>query len=246
LAGILTALMAFLWRRYAGQLGVRPVDIAIDPASRIIDAIASLLLLLGVFGPLLLIGTWLTLLGSSRLNRGLGAWLLEHRILAWLTLAVGWLAIAWVVALGPDYFLVVVVGPLMAVAIIARAADLDREVPPVLRIQASPTHVLVAAVAVLLLFLGAAAAETFLVGPALGRGGEGGFIVPRIIGFSAQPVAALDVDSGDTRQLLYLGGNADLYVLVDPCNDNEVEFVSVSSHRIEVIDEVTCAAPDQP
>jgi hypothetical protein len=29
-------------------------------------------------------------------------------------------------------------------------------------------------------------------------------------------------------------------VLVDPCNDDEVEFVSVSSRRLVVIDEITC------
>ena len=66
----------------------------------------------------------------------------------------------------------------------------------------------------------------------------------RLIGFRAQPVLHTDV-GGDsaTRELLYLGGNADLYVFVDPCNDNEVWFVSVGSSRLENIDEVTCSAP---
>jgi hypothetical protein len=41
--------------------------------------------------------------------------------------------------------------------------------------------------------------------------------------------------------VLYLGGNADLYVLVYPCDDDEVEYVSVGSTRLVVIDEVTCA-----
>jgi DNA-binding NarL/FixJ family response regulator len=40
---------------------------------------------------------------------------------------------------------------------------------------------------------------------------------------------------------LYLGGNADLYVLVDPCDEDTVEFVSVGSTRLVVIDEVVCA-----
>ena len=42
------------------------------------------------------------------------------------------------------------------------------------------------------------------------------------------------------REVLYLGGNADLYVLVDPCNDDAVEMMSVGSSRIDIIDEVTC------
>ena len=37
-----------------------------------------------------------------------------------------------------------------------------------------------------------------------------------------------------------LGGNADLYVLVYPCDNDAVEYVSVGAHRLEVIDEVTC------
>ena len=55
---------------------------------------------------------------------------------------------------------------------------------------------------------------------------------------------AFDVDSGsEAREVLYLGGNADLYVLVDPCNDDSVELVSVGSTRLVVIDEITCSEP---
>jgi hypothetical protein len=35
-------------------------------------------------------------------------------------------------------------------------------------------------------------------------------------------------------------------VLVDPCDDNNVEYVSVGRHRLEVIDEVICDAGDGP
>jgi len=66
----------------------------------------------------------------------------------------------------------------------------------------------------------------------------------RLIGFRAQPVLHTDVGGdGATREVLYLGGNADLYVFVDPCNDNEVDFVSVGSSRLENIDTVTCPTP---
>ena len=55
---------------------------------------------------------------------------------------------------------------------------------------------------------------------------------------------AFDLDpGGPPRDVLYLGGNADLYVLVDPCNDDEVDLVSVSRHRLVVIDEVVCDVP---
>ena len=38
----------------------------------------------------------------------------------------------------------------------------------------------------------------------------------------------------------YSGGNADLYVLVDVCDNDRVDYVSVSTQRLVVIDEVTC------
>jgi hypothetical protein len=50
-----------------------------------------------------------------------------------------------------------------------------------------------------------------------------------VLGFSAQPITATTVDgSRSPFDTLYLGGNADLYVLYNPCTD-VVEFVSVGS-----------------
>ena len=40
-----------------------------------------------------------------------------------------------------------------------------------------------------------------------------------------------------------MSGDADLYVLVDPCNDDTVELVPVGSTRLVVIDEITCPEP---
>jgi hypothetical protein len=106
-----------------------------------------------------------------------------------------------------------------------------------------PSRVLAAGLVALLGFLAVLALEVMLVGPDLGTRGERGVIVPRVIGFNAQPVRATNVNTGGPpRELLYLGGNADLYVLVDPCNDNEIEMVSVGAHRLVVIDEITCTS----
>jgi hypothetical protein len=70
IVGVLTAALSFLWRQYLGAIGVRPVDIAIDPASRVVDALIALSVILGVFGPLVFIRTWLDLLRRSPVNRG--------------------------------------------------------------------------------------------------------------------------------------------------------------------------------
>ena len=241
LTGLLAALMSFLWRRYVGQLGVRPVDLAVDPASRVVDAIISLSLVLGAFGPLLFVSNWLDLLRASPANRGVIAWFLDHRKTAQVVLSIIVLTITWFLTRGPDLLLVWVIGPAVAVALVAQITDLSDEVPRFLRIKTPPIRALVGGAVALFVFFAIISGEAMFVGPSLGPRGEGGVIVPRVIGFNAQPVEASNVDTGDEpRQLLYLGGNADLYVLVDPCNDNNVEYVSVGSHRLQVIDEITC------
>ena len=242
LTGLIAALMSFLWRKYLGQIGVRPVDLAIDPTSRVVDAIVGISLVIGVFGPLLFVRNWLEMLRETKVNRGPIAWLLRHRVLSQLLLSVVVLGVALFFTVGPDLFIVVVVGPLVLISIVGRAADLNEELPRIMRIEGiRPMRLFAAAVAGMLVFLIALSAEGILVGPDLGTRGANGLIVPRVLGFKAQPMRAFDVDGGrEPREVLYLGGNADLYVLVDPCNDDEVELVSVGSTRLVVIDEVTC------
>ena len=170
----------------------------------------------------------------------------QRRVLAVLVMALGWLLLAYLITRGPDMVLELVVGPIIAIAIIARAADLSDELPPFLRISMPPVRVLAAGLAALVLLLAVIVGEVFLIGPDLDQRGAGGVVVPRIIGFSAQPVLAQNVDTEEEREVLYLGGNADLYVLIDPCNNNNVEYVSVGSHKLEVIEEVVCPAIASP
>jgi hypothetical protein len=83
------------------------------------------------------------------------------------------------------------------------------------------------------------------VGPRFGTKGAEGFIAPTVLGFRAQPMSWIDLESdGKQQDVLYLGGNADLYLLVDPCNDDKTLFVSVGASRLVVIDEVTCSHAD--
>ena len=58
-AGALASVLSLLWRKYLGNLGVRPVDLGIDPTSRVVDALASLSYLIAVFGPFLYLRSWL-------------------------------------------------------------------------------------------------------------------------------------------------------------------------------------------
>ena len=67
-----------------------------------------------------------------------------------------------------------------------------------------------------------------------------GFLAPEALGFSAKPVTLIDLD-GNLEPLgaLYLGGNADLYVLYDICTKS-LRFVPVGSSRVEFVDQIVC------
>ena len=168
IVGVLTAALSFLWRQYLGAIGVRPVDIAIDPASRVVDALIALSVILGVFGPLVFIRTWLDLLRRSPVNRGPIGWFLRRRALAWIVTAALLLTVIALLLAGTKVLIVVIIGPFVAVAMIARALDLDEVLPAVLRIKASAARTLLGGVAVLVLCLAALTVEVVAVGPQFG------------------------------------------------------------------------------
>ena len=63
------------------------------------------------------------------------------------------------------------------------------------------------------------------------------------LGLYARPVMVFDLDEKhEPLGALYLGGNADLYVLYDPCVET-VRFVPVGASRVELIDQVICRSP---
>jgi len=241
LTGLVASMQVGFWRRYMGQIGVRPTDLGVDPTSRVIDVIVAMLLVLGVFGPLLFIGTWLDMLRESKLNRGILGDFLRHRKVAYVTVSTLWLILAAVVAVGPDLMLIVVVGPIVAVSIIAKAVGSSEELPPIIRIESiSLPAAVVGALLMSLIFIGVLAYEVQIVGPDLRVDGDHGYIAPRVLGVNAIPVQATTLDTGEVAEMLYLGGNADLYVLVDVCDNDRVDYVSVSTQRLVVIDEITC------
>jgi len=80
-------------------------------------------------------------------------------------------------------------------------------------------------------------------GPDLRPDGLHGFLAPKAIGLSARPAIIHDLDEKHKPlQALYLGGNADLYVLYDPC-DKVVRLIPVGSSRVKMIKEVQCDSP---
>ena len=64
-----------------------------------------------------------------------------------------------------------------------------------------------------------------------------------MLGLGARPVMLYDLDGKhEPLGALYLGGNADLYVLYDPCAET-VRLVPVGSSRVEYVDQVNCRSP---
>lgn len=248
IAGALAAVLSLLWRRYLGHIGVRPVDIAIDPTTRVVDAIAALSALLAFFGPYLYIRSWLNAIqrlleeaGSPESDRR-ARWLADHRKLAGAVLAGVILVAACVGLVLAGVVLTVVIGPIVALSLLAAIIGVSDELPAAFRIEfARPRRAAIASVSIVLLFVAALGTEVLVRGPEFGeRGAEGG-LVTRFMGFRAQPVVVTDVDGAlPVRERLYLGGNADLYVLVDPCNGDQIEMVSVGSSRIDIVDEISC------
>lgn len=243
LTGGLAALISLLWRRYLGQIGVRPVDLAVDPATRIADVFFTISVLVGLIGPLVFVGSWLDLLVRSTGDR-LGAWILRHRQLSRLFLSLVTVAATITLANLGQLLFALFVGPFVAALLLAKIFDLDDDLPAALRITRLRASRAAAGAGVLfVLLLALLSYEVIIRGPAFDAEGEAGWMAPTVLGFNAEPVEVTLVEDGSVSQLLYLGGNADLYVFVDPCDDDRVDLVSVGATRITVIDRVACDGP---
>ena len=107
------------------------------------------------------------------------------------------LAIGLILSIGPDALLVLVIGPVVAVAALARALGLSDELPEVLRLeQLNPGRVLIGGTLAVALFFGLLILESMVVGPDLRADGAHGWLTPKVLGFNAQPMRAFDVDAG--------------------------------------------------
>ncbi len=240
-AGALAAFLSLLWRKYLGHIGVRPVDIAIDPTTRVVDALSSISFLVGVFGPFLYIRSWLDA-AESTMGERRSRWVADHRNFTGAILGVIIFVVAAVLSIYADLVIVLVIGPIVVISLLATTIGVTAELPPVLRIEfVRPRRAAFAAVTIVFVFIAALGSEVLIRGPEFNEQGAEGGLVTKFMGFKAQPAIVTDVDGAlPVRQRLYLGGNADLYVFVDPCNGDKIEMVSVGSSRIEIVDEISC------
>ena len=258
LTGFIAAITAFLWREYWGSVGVRVVDLGVDPSTRLTDVLVFFLRFLGIFGPLLLVETWrgeiaawishrsgLTKIYNRAYNfhlgkLSIGKFLFSHWV-GWFGLALIVLSIAFLLNQFVELILIMVVGPMIGVVLLANFLGLDDNLPVFLKLPRERNGLILVIMGVLiLLFLGVLGGEVFVRGPDLRTDGVHGILVTKVLDVSARPVMLYDLDEKqEPLGALYLGGNADLYVLYEPCEET-VRLVPVGSSRVEVIDQVIC------
>ena len=254
LTGMIAAITAYLWREYWGQIGVRVVDLGIDPTTRMIDVLVVMIMIFGVFGPLLFVRSWVNAICQwiGKDLPSIAEWVIKARRrrlgrsifnlwVARLLMALVLLSLLiWITSIFP-LIMVVFIGLAVGVILLANILDLDQELPEALHIPHLGARRVIAFFAVVItLFLMIIGAEVWIQGPDLRTDGLHGFMAPEVLGFRARPVTLYDLD-GDLEPLgaLYLGGNADLYVLYDPCAES-TRMVPVGSSRVELVDRVIC------
>ena len=258
LTGLVAAMTAFLWRRYWGDIGVRVADLGIDPTSRMIDVLVVFVTIIGIVGPLLFLRSWVNAIskwisGQPRLARSVnrvrslhlgklpvGSFLTNFWV-AWILLAMVILSISLLLFRIMPLIVGLFIGPAILIILVANVLDLDDELPNFLHLpHLDSWRVLGFLGLILVVFLLALGAEVLIKGPDLRVDGVHGFLAPKVLGFNAIPVMLFDLDEKhEPLGALYLGGNADLYVLYDPCAET-VRLVPVGSSRVELVDRVKC------
>jgi hypothetical protein len=159
---------------------------------------------------------------------------------AWTALAFVTLVIMVLLQNYAPLIVILFIGPAVGIILLANVLSLEDQLPEfVPRPRANRRVVLVLGIFIVV-FLVALGGEVLVEGPDLRADGMHGILAPQVLGFSAKPMMLYDLD-GQFEPLgaLYLGGNADLYVLYDPCKE-EVNLVPVGSSRVRLVDEIVC------
>ncbi len=261
LTGLVAAITAYLWRQYYGAIGVRVVDLGIDPTTRMTDVLVVFLTLIGILGPLAFVPSWVAAISDwigktprlaavaakaqrLRLGQLLVARIVFNRWVARILLGLLVLSITLLLNEVMPLIMVLFFGPAVGIILLASSLGMDDELPEILHLpHLAPERVLGLLGIVIIAFLLALGAEVLIVGPDLRVDGLHGVLAPKVLGITAHPVMLFDLDENEEPLgALYLGGNADLYVLYDPC-EAVVRLVPVGSSRVEFVDQVTCPSP---
>ena len=167
LGGMVAAIIALLWREYWKDIGVRVTDLGVDPASRLIDVLVFGLLLLGLFGPLFFIGTWLGILNewvsekptlTNFIEKGkvirLGKWSIGKLVfsytVAWILLATLLLSLMFLLYWIAPLILVLIIGSGVGILLLANFLGLSDDLPNFLRFSTQHSWRVITVIGVLL------------------------------------------------------------------------------------------------
>lgn len=240
LSGVLVAVLELLWRQYLGQIGVRPEELDVDAATRLADVFVTISVLIGLVGPQFFVRSWLDLIIAAANDRVAG-WLRRHRTISSVALAVVTFAITVTLLQLTQLLFALIVGPFVASLLLAKLFDLDDDLPAALRITRVRSGRAIAGTAVIVaIFLSIVSYEVAVRGPEFDERGEVGWIAPSVLGFNAEPVRVTDLERDTITEMHLLGSNGDVYVLVDPCDNDRVDYVSAGATQLSVIERVGC------
>jgi hypothetical protein len=218
-------------------------------------------MIIGILGPLLFVRPWLEANGQRitdkpRLAKAVarlcglhlgkvpvGRLFINHWV-AWMLGLLLVLALMLFLARLMPLIMVLFFGPAVGVILVANLLNMDDELPDFLHLpHLDSWRVLGLLGLILIVFLLALGAEVMIMEPDLRADGLHEVLAPKVLGFKAIPMMLYDLDEKhEPLGALYLGGNADLYVLYDPCAEI-VRLVPVGSSRVELIDRVDCRSP---
>ncbi len=257
--GIIAAFISYMWREYWGQIGVRVTDLGVDASARVPEFLVLGLVLFGIFGPIIFIDTWLELIKRLEAGQKIHNAIDKLRMKQFSGISIGKMLfgvrsirlysiiiiISFTMAI--EYIggkiIIITIGEIIAIILLLHIMSLEYAVPAFLRISGSLVRPAVATIGTLVtVLIFVLSIEVFIRGPDLRADGLHGFLAPTVLDLSARPAMIYDLhEKREPLGALYLGGNADLYVLYDPC-EKVVRFIPVGSARVELINKVQCAS----